>query len=83
MAAVVIQSVVFQISTVSWSLSDELIYEGMQACVDDPSENDDPASLASLPSRHGEPLVSPITTYSLLSGLASIQNTHQLLALRC
>lgn len=72
-----------QTSMLACAFSDEVAYEGAQGCFDDPFENDNPASPASFPLREWDPLSRPIITYSLLSRLASIQNSHQLLTLRC
>ena len=73
-----------QTSMIAGAFSDEVAYEGAQGCFDDPFENDDPASLSSLPSRERDPLDRAVTPYSLLSPLASIRNSQALpFALRC
>jgi hypothetical protein len=73
-----------QASALVNAFADELVYEGMQACVDDPFGQNDPTSFASIPSRELSPLTRSITTYSLLSILISVLNPHQLpFALRC
>jgi len=84
MADVGMQSGALQSATLACPFTDEAVYEGAQGCFDNPSENDDPAPLASVPSGAMNPFGIPLTSYSLLYQFASIQNSHQLtFVLRC
>jgi hypothetical protein len=83
-AGLSIQSGVLQTYTVSCALSDDLAYEGAQGCVDEPSQNDDPTSLASVLSGEAKALDIPFPFHSLLSQFPSFRNSHQLpFSLRC
>jgi len=83
-AGLSIQSGVLQSYTVSCALSDDLAYEGAQGCVDEPSQNDDPTSLASVLSGEVKAVDIPFTFHSLLSQFPSFRNSHQLsFSLRC
>jgi len=83
-ASLSIQSGVLQTYAVSCALSDDLAYEGAQGCVDEPSQNDDPTSLASVLSGEAKALDIPFPFHSLLSQFPSFRNSHQLLySLRC
>jgi hypothetical protein len=73
-----------QASALVGALADELAYEGMQACVDDPFEHDDPFSFLTPTSRELNPPNRSITACSLFSLPVSIRNSQQgPLALRC
>jgi len=51
-ACLSIPSGVLQVTTVSCAFTDDLVYEEVLGCVDDASQNDDPAVCCSFMSRH-------------------------------
>ena len=73
-----------QVCAFAGPLSDGIAYEGAQGCFDDPGENDDLASFASVAPGEKNPPSVPLSCSSLLSRFAPFQNSHHLpFSLRC